>query len=29
MPFEHKNIFLVSGRKFDPALLWPQKKDFF
>ncbi len=29
MPYEHKNIFLVSGRKFDPALLWPQKKDFF
>ena len=29
MPFEHKNIFLVHGRRFDPAALWPQKKDYF
>ncbi len=29
MPFEHTNIFLVQGRKFDPAGLWPQKKDYF
>jgi hypothetical protein len=29
MPFEHKNIYLVSGRKFDSANIWPQKKDYF
>ena len=29
MPFEHKNIYLVHGRKFDLTELWPQKKNFF
>jgi hypothetical protein len=36
MPFEHKTIFLVSGRKLDAnghrfSLLeqWPSKKDYF
>ena len=26
MPFEHKTIYLVHGRKFDPAVIWPKKK---
>jgi len=29
MPYEHRNIYLVRGRKFDPAALWREKKDFF
>jgi hypothetical protein len=29
MPFEHRNIYLVAGRKFDLAALWPGKKDYF
>ena len=29
MPYEHRNIYLVAGRKFDPADLWPKKKDYF
>ena len=29
MPFEHKNIYLVQGRKFDIANEWPHKKDHF
>jgi hypothetical protein len=29
MPHERKTIFLVSGRRFDAAGLWPQKKDYF
>jgi len=29
MPFEHKKIYLVSGRKFDAAALWPTKKNYF
>ncbi len=28
MPFEHKDIYLVSGRKFNIAEVWPKKKDF-
>jgi len=29
MPFEHKKIYLVSGRKFDAAALWATKKNYF
>ncbi len=29
MPFEHKNIYLCSGRKFDLNKQWPSKKDYF
>jgi hypothetical protein len=29
MPHEHKSIFLVSGRKFNIADVWPDKKDYF
>ena len=28
MPYEHKNIYLVSGRKFNIADVWPKKKDY-
>jgi hypothetical protein len=29
MPFEHKNIYLVQGRKFNVADIWPKEKDYF
>jgi hypothetical protein len=29
MPFEHRNIYLAQGRKFDTAAVWPREKDFF
>ncbi len=28
MPFEHRTIYLVTGRRFDPNDLWPKKKDY-
>jgi hypothetical protein len=29
MPFEHKNIYLVSGRKFEVATVWAESKNYF
>ncbi len=29
MPFEHKNIYLVSGRKFEVATEWAERKNYF
>jgi len=29
MPFEHKNIYLVSGRKFEVSTIWLEAKNYF